>query len=137
MADLAPAAAEVLPTSTTILAAGIALEAINAGQPCYLDPTTRQYKLFDANDTSRNTETPAIAMNTAAAGQPIRVATGGDITLGATAAPVAGTIYVASGTVGKIAPAADIVTGWRVNVLGVGKATNKLALILNNSGVTP
>ncbi len=139
MTDLAITATEVLPVSgSTILASGIAGAAITAGQAVYLDNATSTYKLFDANDTAANTKTPAIAMNSPASGQPITVATGGDIVIGATAAATVAKVYVASVTPGGIAPAAQPeATGARVVVIGVAKTGAKLVLILNNTGVTP
>lgn len=137
MANLAITAAEVLPTALTQRRAGTAGAAISAGDVVYLDPVTQTYKLFDGNDTGANTYDPCIALNSAAAGQPLGVAVGGDLTIGATAAAVTGTVYAAGIIAGKMMPVADLASGNRVTIIGVGKASNKLALILANSGVTP
>jgi hypothetical protein len=136
-ANLAITAAEVLPTSSTESTQGISGAVISAGDVVWFDSSSTTWKLFDGNDTSNNTGTPRIALTSAlVAGQPITVATGQDITIGATAAASTGIVYVASTTAGKMCPAADLATGNRVTVIGVGKATAKLQLVLNNSGVT-
>src|SRR5687767_3275929 len=127
MADLSITAAQVLPGPNATIERGLAGVAITAGQVGYLDTTPNTYKPWDANRAAANTRPPVIALNDAAAGQPIAVATGGDVTLGAGAAPAVGTIYVGSATAGGIAPAADLATGHVVAVIGVGKATNAVA----------
>ncbi len=137
-ANLSITAAEVLPTSDTVVTYGISGAAIAAGDVVWFDGSVQTWKLFDGNDTAANTGTPRVALSSAlAAGQPISVATGGSITIGATAAATTGVIYVASTTPGKMAPAADLASGNRVTVIGVAKASNQLALVLANSGVTP
>jgi hypothetical protein len=136
-ANLSITAAEVLPTSSTESTQGISGAVIAAGDVVWYDSSTTTWKLFDGNDTTANTGTPRIALTSAlVAGQPITVATGQDMTIGATAAASTGVIYVASTTAGKMCPAADLATGNRVTVIGVGKATAKLQLVLSNSGVT-
>lgn len=139
MADLVITAAQVLPDTTYPIRTGIAAVAITPGQVVCYDPSTNTVKLWDANDTAVNTLQPGIAVGqAAAAGQTIQwqEAPGAEITLGAGAAPVNGTIYVGSATAGGIAPAADLTTGWLRSILGVGKTTNKLKLVAWNSGVT-
>jgi hypothetical protein len=136
-ANLAITAAEVLPTSSTESTQGISGAVIAAGDIVWFDSSSTTWKLFDGNDTSNNTGTPRVALTSAlVAGQPITVATGQDITIGATAAASTGIVYVASTTAGKMCPAADLATGNRVTIIGVGKATAKLQLVLSNSGVT-
>ncbi len=138
MTALAITASQVLAiTDDTQVTFGTAGAAITAGQVCYLDPSTQTWKLFDGNDTAANTRTPRIAINSAGSGQPIALATGGNLTLGAGAAPVAGTVYCADIVAGSIIPAADLASGNRVTIIGVGKASNQIALNLWNSGVTP
>jgi hypothetical protein len=61
------------------------------------------------------------------------VQTAGPITIGAGAAPAVGTIYCLSATAGGIAPSADLATGNRTTILGVGAATNAIVLRVNSS----
>lgn len=138
MANLAITATEVLAiASDTVITWGTAGAAISAGDVVYFDGSSQTWKLFDGNDTAANTATPRIALNSPASGQPIAVATGGNITIGATAAATTGLTYVASNTPGKMCPEADVSTGNRRTIIGVGKASNQLALVLVNTGVTP
>lgn len=137
MADLSITATQVLPDADGTREYGTAAEAITAGQYVYRDATTLTWKLFDANDSTRNTSTaPGVALNGASAGQQIGVQTSGTMTLGAGAAPAVGTIYVASATAGGIAPAADLTTGHVVVVIGVGFTGNKIKLHNWATGVT-
>lgn len=136
MTALVITAAQVLPDDTGSQENGTSGATITPGQSCYLDTATNTYKLFDANLTSANTAEPVVSLNTASAGQPLKVQKSGTMTLGAGASPVAGTIYVAGATAGDIAPAADVASGWRVTIIGVGVTGNKLLLIPKNTGVT-
>jgi hypothetical protein len=136
MADLTVTATQVLAGTDAQLGYGTAGASITAGQVVYLDPTTSTYKLFDANDTTANTRAPVIAMNSCSSGQRLTVQTGGSLTIGAGAAPTAGLVYVASATPGGIAPNADVVTGWRVAIIGVATSASAIKLMLGNSGAT-
>lgn len=137
MTALAITAAQVLPSTGVQNEDGTAGDAIAAGDLIFLSPTTGTYKLFDANDSTLNTEHPRIALNSAAAGQRVSSTAQGTVTLGAGAAPVRGTVYVASATAGKICPAADLASGWKVVIVGIGGDTNTLKMIpAGNSGIT-
>jgi hypothetical protein len=136
MTALAVTSTQVLPGTDNNPEFGIAGEAITAGQVVYLDSTTNLYKLFDADLTAANAASPRVALNTAAISQPVRVAGTGTITIGAGAAPTRGVVYVAGATAGSINPAADLATGWKVAVIGVGGTTaNTIKLICQNTGV--
>lgn len=137
MADLTITAAQVLPGAESAgaqFAQGIAGASITAGQVLYLDPTANTYKLADNNDTSETLSIAAgIALHAAGSGQPIRLQTAGPITIGAGAAPAVGTVYVLSATAGGIAPVADLATGNRTTILGVGGSSNTIILRINPS----
>lgn len=138
MVDLTVTAAQVLPDTNYPIRRAIAAVAITAGQAVCLDTASLTVKLWDANDAAVNTFPPGIAINSCAAGQGVdwQEGPGPEITLGAGAAPVLGTVYVGSANAGGVAPAADLAAGWVRGILGVGKATNKIKLISWNSGVT-
>ena len=107
---------------------------ITAGQVVYLDSTASNVaKLAQSDGTSAEAEIQGIAMNGASSGQPVIIATSGDIDLGATL--TVGTIYVLSQTAGGICPAADLTTGDYVSVIGVATAADNLEIALTNSGV--
>jgi hypothetical protein len=135
MTDLSITASQVQPgTTDAAFEYGTAGATITAGQAVYLDATTNKYKLADCDLSAAAATVRGIALNGAADGQPIKVQTGGTITLGAGAAPAVGTVYVLSSTAGGIAPAADLATGKRTSIIGVGAATNTLLIKINNSG---
>lgn len=123
MADLTVTASQVLPGAGARFADGTAGVAVTAGQVVY-QSTSDTMLLADADaGTPAAANGRGIALNGASIGQPVRIQTEGTITLGAGAAPVKGTIYVLSGTAGGICPAADLASGDRVTVLGVGGTT--------------
>jgi hypothetical protein len=113
---------------------GTAGATITAGQVVYLDATTNTYKLADSNLSAAGATARGIALNGAASGQPLKIQTGGTITLGAGAAPVVSTVYLLANVAGSIIPAADLASLDRTTILGVGAATNTLILKINVSG---
>lgn len=129
MVDVAITAASVLPGTEAEGAQfeyGIAAVAITAGQVVYKD-AAGQYRLADNNDTSEALSIVAgIALNGAAAGQPLRIQTRGPYTVGGTVA--AGSVFVLSATPGGVAPVADLATGNRCSILGVGTSTTRMNL---------
>lgn len=133
MADLTITAASVVAGTNAITEDGIAAVAVTAGQAVCRDDTTRQYKLADANAATADVRTPrGIALNGAAAGQPLTIIKAGDLTLGATIA--AGVAYYLSATPGGICPVADLVSGDYPAVLGIGKSTTVLAVDIQAPG---
>ena len=132
MADISVTAANVVPGSEAIYVDGTAGETITAGMTCYLGTDSKYYKA-DNNDTAAKAVVKGIALNGASLNQPIRIQTGGTITIGATVA--VGTIYVQSTTAGGIAPSADLATGNYVTILGVATTAAIIKLGLNVSGI--
>jgi hypothetical protein len=136
MAALSITVAEVIPGTTgATFEDGLAGATITAGQPLYLDASVGTYKLADADASAATAQVRGIALHGALTGQPIKMQTGGDITLGATAAPAVGVIYALGATAGSIVPSADLANPVRVSILGVGKSTGVVALKLNNTGI--
>lgn len=134
MADLVVTAANVVQGSGASVENGTAGATLTAGQSVYKDPADNKWKLFDANSGVAEARVfGGIALNGAASGQPIAVLTAGDINVGATL--VVGTIYVGSANPGGIAPAADLVTGWYVNVIGVATTAGNLRVRPNVAGI--
>lgn len=133
MADISITGASVLSGLNAAKAHGSAGATITAGQPVYKDATTGTYKLSDSNGSGTR-QVDGISLNGAAAGQPLELQTGGDITIGGTL--VAGTTYCLSATAGAICPQADVTTGMDVVILGVAKSTTVLSLRIAAPGVT-
>jgi hypothetical protein len=125
MTDLSITAANVLAGSGAASKEGTAGEAITAGKAVYFDATTRTWKLADSNSaTAAARQANGIALNGAAANQPLKVHTEGPITLGAVL--TAGVGYYLSDTPGGICPVADVGTGEYVCLLGLASSTSVL-----------
>lgn len=133
MADLTVTASSVKSDSAADVGSGIAGVAITAGQVLRYNSTTGKYVLADA-DTATEAVSVGIALNSAAADQPVSFQRAGVIAIGATVA--VGTVYVVSATAGGIAPVSDLVSGDYVTLLGVASAAGKLSMNIFVSGVT-
>lgn len=134
MTDISVTAANVVASNAAVRKRGIAGATITAGQTLYADSAASYVLKLADNDASAATAViVGIALNGAAAGQPVEyVVEDPDFTPGATVA--AGTIYVASSTAGGIAPAADLGQGDYCTVLFVGKSTSKAVMKLIAAG---
>lgn len=135
MADLTITATNVLNISAPI-SAGLAGEAITAGQAVYLKAADG--KLWKARSAAAGTTEEGnpvgIALNGGSAGQTIAyAANGGDINIGATT--VKTTTYVLSATAGGIAPQADLVSTDKIVRIGHAKnTTGTLTVDIKNTG---
>lgn len=136
MVDLAITATSVaIGGSNAVQENGTAGESITAGKVVYKDPVTGKYMLADSNSATAEARQPrGIALNDAAANQPVAIQRSGDITLGATL--VAGTDYYLSDTPGGICPRADIGVGEYVCLLGLAKSTTVLAIDIQYPNVS-
>jgi hypothetical protein len=134
MTDISITAANVVAVSGAQTTQGFALATITAGQVVYRDATTQNFGLAD-NNGSTATRTPVgIALNGAAANQPLTVLTFGSITIGGTM--TAGVAYYLSDTPGGICPVADIGSGETATLIGIATSTSVLKVDINPSGVT-
>lgn len=130
--DLTITASDVLEGSGAGVGNGIAGATIAAGEVVYEDAAdSAKLKLADANTSSATAAVKGIAINSAAAGQRVSYVKSGPTTLGAVL--TVGKVYVLSATAGKIAPVADLASGWRTSILGVAKSTTSLDVQINNS----
>jgi hypothetical protein len=133
MADLAITPANVVSRGGP-KAAGLAGVAVNAGQMVYLDAADNRYKLADSDSaTAAVRKSDGMALNSAAAGQPLKVQSGGEVTLGAVL--TAGATYYLSDTPGGIMPAADLETGDYPVIIGIANSTTVLRLGTLEAGV--
>jgi hypothetical protein len=138
MADLTITAASVVAGAGAPTKTGTAGAAIAAGEVAFLDTaTTGKWQLADSDaataEARGQTANIGIALNSAAADQPIVVQTGGAVTLGAVL--TAGTAYYLSDTPGKLCPVADITGGDYVVLLGLAASASVLNLDVQYSGV--
>ncbi len=127
MADITITAASFVPSANASIVQGTAGEAMTRGQTLYYDSTAGQYKLFDANDTTKDI-LAGLACGDTASGQPLLVVTKDpSLALGGTVA-LGDTVWGSATAGGMTKTFADVVTGWRVWVVGVANATNTINL---------
>lgn len=135
MADLVITATSVVAGVGAKTTEGTAGEAITAGQVVYYDSTARTYKLADCNSGTAAARIPAgIALNGAAANQPVEIVTEGPVTIGATV--TAGVGYYLSATAGGICPVADLTTGCYPSFLGFATSASVLNVEIVQAGVS-
>lgn len=138
MADLVITAANVVAGASAATKTGTAGAAIAAGDIVYLDTaTTGKWQLADSDaataEARGQTGNIGIALNSAAANQPVVVQTDGQVTLGAVL--TAGTAYYLSDTPGKLCPVADISGGDYFTLVGLASSTSVLNIDFQYSGV--
>jgi hypothetical protein len=134
MADLTITAANVLAGSGAQFSTGTAGATVTAGQPVYQDATdSNKWKPADGNASLAAATVIGIALHASLAGQPLKVQTLGDITIGATV--TVGGVYVLSATAGGIAPVADLASGNFTFIIGIGKTASVMTLVMKTAGV--
>jgi hypothetical protein len=133
MADLSITANNVVAGSGAKKVTGAAGATITAGQVVYYDTTTSTYKLADTDSATAAVRSPVgIALNGAAANQPLTVCTSGPVTIGATVA--VGDVYYLSGTAGGLAPFADVAAGDYPCIIGICTSTSVLDVKIHEAG---
>lgn len=134
MADLSITAGNVLAADGAVSKAEfVAGAAITAGQAVYIDAAASSVaKLAQADGTSAEATLKGIALNGAAVGQPVMIATSGSLDVGATL--VVGMVYCVSTAAGGICPYADLGSSHYVSIVGVATAADALKLAIVNSG---
>ncbi|MGY5791914.1 hypothetical protein ACXHXM_16885 len=138
MADISITASAVVAGNGSLKKTGIAGAAIAAGDIVYLDATTTgKWQLADSDaaaaEARGQTANLGVALNSAAANQPISVLTGGPVTVGAVL--TAGTAYYLSDTPGKLCPVADITGGDYFTLIGLAASASVLNVDPQYSGV--
>ncbi|MBB4192791.1 hypothetical protein [Rhizobium aethiopicum] len=138
MADIVITASSVVASAGVPTKTGIAGAAIAAGDIVYLDTaTTGKWQLADSDaataEARGQTGNIGVALNSAAANQPIVVQTEGPVTLGAVL--TAGVAYYLSDTPGKLCPVADITGGDYYTLVGLAASTTVLNVDFQYSGV--
>lgn len=137
MAALTITAAEVQKTATTVSKSYRAGATIGAGQVVYID-TDNEAQLSDADGAAALRAVKGIAINSASDQQPIEVAIAGDITLGATAAPVRGTAYfLGKSAAGALGPFGDLAAGDTSIFVCIGIGSNRVRLNPTVGGAIP
>lgn len=135
MADLTITAASVIAGSTATIKHEVAGATITAGQQVYRDATaSNKCKLADCDSATAGVrDLYGTALHGASDGQPLAVATGGPVTIGATM--MAGVAYYLSATPGGICPVADLGAGDYPTIVGIATSTTVLDIAIHASGV--
>jgi hypothetical protein len=124
MTDLSITAANVLAGEGAVTDRGVAAAAITAGQVVHKNAVGK-FDLADTDSATAIVRKPyGIALNSAAAGQPVSVLKSGPVTIGATVTK--GVAYYLSGTAGGICPVADVAAGDYTAILGIATSATEL-----------
>lgn len=132
MADLTQTAANVQSGAGNTTQTRDASVAVTAGDSVYLD-ANNLVTPCENDQTATEALCAGVALNDAAAGQPVTYQTGGQINLGATL--VVGETYVVGAVAGAIAPVADVIATEFSTIIGVAISTSLLEMGLLPSGV--
>lgn len=134
MVDIVITVASVVAGGSALTDTGTAGAAVTAGQAVYLEGSTWTYKLADNNSATAEARTPTgVALNGAAANQPLKIVKSGPVTIGATL--TAGVAYYLSDAPGGICPVADLLTGEYPCIIGIATSTTVLNVGIQASGV--
>ena len=133
MADLVITATSVVAGSGASTTNGAAGETITAGQAVYKAASGLWLKADNNAGTEIARQAQGIALNGAAINQPVRVLTGGLLTLGATM--TAGVAYYLSDTPGGICPVADVGAAEYVVQIGIATTTAIIDVDIKYPGV--
>lgn len=135
MADVAITESELSVADDAVVETVKAGEVIDVGMPyCVVDGVA--YKADANHATAARRVGRGLSVSAAeAAGQKFTGCRHGRVTIGATAAQAKATVLVVSGTAGKLAPVADLASGWHVCVFGAMDASNVLVVNPWNTGI--
>lgn len=134
MADLSITAANVKKGTTGEIKRATAGATITAGQVLYKDTSdSNKFKLADVTTSSATATVAGVALNNAAASQPVNYVDAGTLDLGATL--TVGSTYVLSAS-GAIAPIGDLASSDYVSYIGYATAADSMTLMVESTGVT-
>lgn len=132
MADLVVIAANVKPGSDLVTKRGIAGEAISAGDSVFI-ATDGELELCEKDQAVADAACVGVAVNDAAALQPVEYGITGTIDMGAILA--IGQTYIVGAGPGGLAPETDAGAGEFTTVVGIATTANILKLGILQSGV--
>jgi len=132
MADLSVVAANVKPGSDVVTRRGVAGEAITAGDSLFT-ATDGELELCEKDQAAVDAACVGVALNDAAALQPVEYGVTGTIDMGAILA--IGQTYIVGAGPGGLAPEADAASGDFTTVVGIAISANILKLGILQSGV--
>lgn len=138
MAEYTPTAANVIVTGV-VAQSIVAGEAITAGQLVYRKSADGKAWLAQSDGTVDEAAVIGMALNGAAAGQPLSYASGGTVTLqsGIFTTPGAGQLLVLGPTAGKFSDASDLdaANDDFVSIVGWAIDANSMKLNIVNTGI--
>lgn len=134
MADLAITASNVIPGAGAVFEHGIANAAASAGDLAYYDPVAQQYGPHDANAAGViHALRGMFVTSPLAAGSRCSVQVGGRVAVGAVL--TTGMPFIGSANPGKVAPVADLASGWFCNLIGIAFDASNLDISVVNANV--
>lgn len=136
MADLAPTAANVVPTTTTAKSAGTYGETVTAGMAVYKKASDSKIYKADNNVTTAEAAVVGIAINSGSAGQPADYATGGELTLGTVTGGGAGVAVCLSSTAGGLCPDGDVSSTQYYSFIGAMISATVIQIGILNTSIT-
>ena len=131
MADISYTAADVTLNAGGVKARGTAAEVITAGEPVYKDGAPYNKLRPCINTSAAATLCAGIALNAAAANQPIFYATEGEVDYGGGLS--AGEVYYVSSTAGGVEP--SLASSDFVTLVGAAKTASVMSLKIVALGV--
>lgn len=133
MADLNVVSSEVIVPEDSLQRARPSAATIVAGDLVYL-MAIGEYGLAQCDGTAEEAAPEGIAAHDAAVGQQLLIGDAGIITLGATASPSVGELYVLSTTPGKLMPEGDLISGNIVVFVAIGLTSDRALMRIVPSG---
>ncbi len=135
MADISPAAANIVADYQAKIKSGVAGESISAGEAIYIKAADDDELWIAKHDcTAIEAVAVGIAIADAADGAAVTYIVSGELALGSVL--TAGVVYGLSATYGAIAPITDTGSSDYVTVLGVAKSAGTLEVSIIVSGAT-
>jgi hypothetical protein len=125
MSDISITATAFVPSANASIINGTAGEAVTRGQTLYYDSSAGTYKLFDANDTTKDI-LAGLACEDASTGQPLLICTKDPALAMGAALSTGDTLWGSATAGGSTKTVGDLASGWRIWVLGVANATNTI-----------
>jgi hypothetical protein len=120
MSDIAITPANFVPSANATIIQGVAGATITRGKPLYYDSAAGTYKLLVLTNTATDT-LAGLACEDVGSGQPLLIVTKDPaLAIGGTCAS-GDTIWTSN--TGLTLTIADLVSTWRINVVGVGTAS--------------
>ena len=131
MAAIVISSDSVQPTDSTEFEVVTAGESIIAGKAVYLDSSDAGTAKRAGADVTQNANVVGISMCVSADGQPLVIATGGEVNIGGTVVP--GVPYFLGGSLGTLVPEGDVLQDWKMTRIGIATTTTNILIDIDPS----